>query len=173
MDRYSYWGSRGKDHHTQRVIERNASTLERQTKQAQKTIQSSCQENCSSPCSQTKNNKAKPRCRQKTRTGFEDEEWLLKCIEGKATINGRQHESVLYTHHRVKTRDLLNIANYHRYKQGKRLLKSVSSVTTRARPTNKRSQQAKRHIGKGLWCSKKPPRRKTTEASARITNRNT
>lgn len=92
------------------------------------------------------------------RKRFEDEEWLLKCIEDKATINGRQHESVLYTHHRVKTRDLLNIANYHRYKQGKRLLKSVSSATTRARPTNKRSQQAKRHIGKGLWCSKKPPK---------------
>lgn len=34
----------------------------------------------------------------------------------------------------------------------------MSSVATRARPTNKRSQQAKRHIGKGLWCSKKPPK---------------
>lgn len=42
-------------------------------------------------------------------------------------------------------RDLLNI-------------KSVSSITTRARATNKRSQQAKRHLGKGLWCSKKPPK---------------
>ena len=40
----------------------------------------------------------------------------------------------------MKTRDLLNIANYRRYKQGKRLLRSVSSVATRARPTNKRSQ---------------------------------
>ena len=88
----------------------------------------------------------------------DDEEWLLKCIEDKATIHRRRHESVLYTHHRVKTRDLLNIANYRRYKQGKRLLRSVSSVATRARPTNKRSQQAKRHIGKGLWCSKKPPK---------------
>ena len=82
----------------------------------------------------------------------------MKCIEDKATIHGRRHESVLYTHHRVKCRDLLNIANYRRFKQGKRLLKSVSSITTRARATNKSSRQAKRHLGKGLWCSKKPPK---------------
>ena len=82
----------------------------------------------------------------------------MKCIEDKATIHGRRHESVLYMHHRVKCRDLLNIANYRQLKQGKRLLKSVSSITTRARATNKRSQQAKHHLGKGLWCSKKPPK---------------
>ena len=82
----------------------------------------------------------------------------MKCIEDKATIHGRRHESVLYTHHRVKCRDLLNITNYRRFKQGKRLLKSVSSITTRAGATNKRSRQAKRHLGKGLWCSKKPPK---------------
>ena len=57
----------------------------------------------------------------------EDEEWLVKCIEDKATIHGRRHESVLCTHHRVKCRDFLIIAYYRRFKQGKRLLKSVSS----------------------------------------------
>ena len=82
----------------------------------------------------------------------------MKCIEDKATIHGRSHESVLRTHHRVKCRDLLNIAYYRRFKQGKRVLKSVSSITTRARATNTRSRQAKRHLGKGLWCSKKPPK---------------
>lgn len=66
------------------------------------------------------------------------------------------HESVLYTHHGVKCGDVLNIANYCRFQQGKRLLKSVSSINTRARATNKRSRQAKRHLGKGLCSSKKP-----------------
>ena len=73
---------------------------------------------------------------RKRELNSEDEDWLLKCIEDKATSHVRRHESVLYTHHRVKTRDLLNIANDCRYKQGKRLLRSASSVATRARPTS-------------------------------------
>lgn len=32
----------------------------------------------------------------------------------------------------------------------------VRSINTRARATNKRSRQAKRHLGKGLCSSKKP-----------------
>ena len=139
-------------------LERNASTLERQTKQAQKRFNQAVRRTARRLVAEQRITRRSLDAGRKRELDSEDEEWLLKCIEDKATINGRQHESVLYTHHRVKTRDLLNIANYRRYKQGKRLLQSVSSVATRARPTNKRSQQAKRHIGKGLWCSKKPPK---------------
>ena len=141
-------------------LERNALTLERQTKQAQKRFNQAVRRTAHRLVAEQRITRRSLDAGRKQELDSEDEEWLLKCIEDKATINGRQHESVLYKHHRVKTRDLLNIANYRRYKQGKRLLRSVSSVATRARPTNKRSQQAKRHIGKGLWCSKKPP---TTE----------
>lgn len=51
-------------------LERTVSKTGATNKTSAKTIQSSCQENCSSPCTPTKINKAKPRCRQKTRTGF-------------------------------------------------------------------------------------------------------
>ncbi|XP_035659798.1 uncharacterized protein LOC118404665 [Branchiostoma floridae] len=88
----------------------------------------------------------------------EDEEWIAKCIEDKTTVHGRRHESVLYTHHRVKSRDLLRLANYRRLQRGATLIRSVSTVAVRSRPTNVRSKQAKRHKGKGLWCSKKPPK---------------
>ena len=139
-------------------LERNASTLEHQTKQAQKRFNQAVRRTARRLVAEQRITRRSLDAGRKRELDSEDEEWLLKCIEDKATINGRQHESVLYTHHRVKTRDLLNIANYCRYKQGKRLLRSLSSVATRARSTNKRSQQAKRHIGKGLWCSKKPPK---------------
>ena len=139
-------------------LERNASTLEHQTKQAQKRFNQAVRRTARRLVAEQIITRRSLDAGRKRELDSEDKEWLLKCIEDKATINGRQHESVLYTHHRVKTRDLLNIANYCRYKQGKRLLRSLSSVATRARSTNKRSQQAKRHIGKGLWCSKKPPK---------------
>lgn len=139
-------------------LERTVSTLERQTKQAQKRFNQAVRRTARRLVPEQRLTRRSLGAGRKRELDSEDEEWLLKCIEDKATIHGRRHESVLYTHHRVKTRDLLNIANYRRYKQGKRLLRSVSSVATRAGPTNKRSQQAKRHIGKGLWCSKKPPK---------------
>lgn len=139
-------------------LERTVSTLERQTKQALKRFNQAVRRTARRLVPEQRLTRRSLGAGRKRKLDSEDEEWLLKCIEDKATIHGRRHESVLYTHHRVKTRDLLNIANYRRYKQGKRLLRSVSSVATRAGPTNKRSQQAKRHIGKGLWCSKKPPK---------------
>ena len=139
-------------------LERTVSTLERQTKQAQKRFNQAVRRTARRLVPEQRLTRRSLGAGRKRELDSEDEEWLLKCIEDKATIHGRRHESVLYTHQRVKTRDRLNIANYRRYKQGKRLLRSVSSVATRARPTNKRSQQAKRHIGKGLWCSKKPPK---------------
>ena len=43
------------------------------------------------------------------------------------------------------------LVNFKRLEKGK-------SVRARARPSNKRSIQSKLHLGKGLWCSKKPPK---------------
>lgn len=88
----------------------------------------------------------------------EEEEFLAKCIEDKATYHGRRHDLVMYTNRRVKSRDLLNIANYRLLKSGKRMIKSATTVYNRCKPKNRRSLQAKKHIGKGLMCFKKPPK---------------
>ena len=42
--------------------------------------------------------------------------------------------------------------------KGKALLKSASTVLTRGKPVREKSIAAKRHIGKGLFCTKKPPK---------------
>jgi len=57
---------------------------------------------------------------------------------------------------RVKTTDLLNIANFRLLQQGKRLVKSATTAWNRSKPRNRRSKQARKHIGKGLFCTKKP-----------------
>lgn len=139
-------------------LESTVATLERRSKQDEQRFNQAAKRTARRLVAEQRITKRRLGSGRKQELDSEDEEWLVKCIEDKATIHGRRHESVLYTHHRVKCRDLLNIANYRRLKQGKRLLKSVSSITTRARATNKRSRQAKRHLGKGLWCSKKPPK---------------
>ena len=66
--------------------------------------------------------------------------------EDKTTVHGRRHETVLYTHHRVKERDLLKLANYRRLKQGLPLIRAVSTVACRARPTRLHSVQSRRHV---------------------------
>lgn len=86
----------------------------------------------------------------------DDEEFLVKCIEDKATSHGRRHDSVLYLNHRVKAKDLKNTVNHFKEKHGKKLIRSNTTIYNRSRPRNKRSIQAKRHIGKGLFCAKKP-----------------
>jgi hypothetical protein len=88
----------------------------------------------------------------------EEEEFLAKCIEDKATYHGRRHDLVMYTNRQVKSRDLLNIANYRLLKSGKKMIKSATTVYNRCKAKNKRSIQAKKHIGKGLMCFKKPPK---------------
>ena len=86
----------------------------------------------------------------------EDEEFVAKCIEDKATYHGRRQDLVMYTNRRVKKADLLNIANYKLMSRNKKLIKSCTTVYNRARPKNARSIQAKQHKGKGLFCTKKP-----------------
>lgn len=43
-------------------------------------------------------------------------------------------------------------------KRGKKLIKSATTVTNRGKPKNVRSVAAKSHVGKWLWCTKKPPK---------------
>ena len=59
---------------------------------------------------------------------------------------------------RVKKRDLLNIANYHRRLSGKKSIKSSTTVWNRSKPKSVRSVQSKLHLGQGLFCTSKPPK---------------
>ena len=87
-----------------------------------------------------------------------DEEFLAKCLEDKVTYHGRRDNTVMDTNRRVKSGDLVTIANHRLQKEGRRLIKSATTVYNRCRPKNVRSVQASRHIGKGLMCFKKPPK---------------
>ena len=87
-----------------------------------------------------------------------DEQFIHDCIESKSTAHGRRHDSVMYLNHRVKKKDFLRIANHSRISRGLKPIKSSTTVYNRGRAKNKRNQQAKKHIGLGLFCSKKPPK---------------
>ena len=90
----------------------------------------------------------------------DDERTLEQCIIDKATAHGRRHVSVLYLNHRVKKKDFLKIVNHHRRQKNKTLLKSTTSIFNRSCPINKRSKQAKNHIGLGLFVSNSPLKQK-------------
>jgi len=94
----------------------------------------------------------------KSRLDGDDEDFIAKATEDKASYHGRRHDTVLYTGRRVKKKNQLTIANYRLEQRGKKLIRSATTVYNRARPRNKRSLQAKRHTGKGLFCWKKPPK---------------
>lgn len=87
-----------------------------------------------------------------------DEKFLEHCIAAKATAHGRRQDSVLYLNHRVKKRDMVKIVNHNRIQRNLKPIRSETSVFNRSRPKNKRSKQAKNHIGMGLFCCKKPPK---------------
>ena len=96
-----------------------------------------------------------------------DEEFLLNCIETKATGHGRRGNQVMYTGHRVKKRDFVRLINYHRLQRNLRPIKSATTVYNRSRPHNIRSVQSKRHVGMGLFCTKKPPKTEDNENDLR------
>ncbi len=85
------------------------------------------------------------------------EEKIAKAIEDKATYHGRRHNTTMYTNRRVKVADLPSIANHFLSQKGKRLVRSKSTVWNRSEPRRKNSRQAKLHLGKGYFCTKKPP----------------
>ena len=92
-----------------------------------------------------------------------DEKYVLQCIENKTTAHGRRHDSVMYLNHRVKKKDFLRLANTSRISRGLKPIKSATTVFNRARPRNRRSLQAIKHLGLGLFCSKKPPKLEDNE----------
>lgn len=48
----------------------------------------------------------------KLRLDGDDEDFIAKAIEDKASYHGRRHDTVLYTSQRVKKKNLLTIANF-------------------------------------------------------------
>ena len=60
-------------------------------------------------------------------------------------------------------KDFVKLVNYHRYKRNLCPIKSSTTVYNRSRPCNKRSKQAKLHVGLGLFCAKKPPKTENSE----------
>ena len=86
----------------------------------------------------------------------DDEEFIARSIEETSTAHGRRHHTILYSNHRVKKRHFLSLANYNLQCRGKKLIKSSTTVLNRSRPKNINSRAAKGHIGKSLFCSKKP-----------------
>ena len=69
----------------------------------------------------------------------------------------------MYTNHRVKKRDFVKLVNYHRHHRNLKPIRSSTTVYNRSRPCNKRSNQAKLHLGLGLFCAKKPPKTEKNE----------
>ena len=93
----------------------------------------------------------------------EDEKFILNCIESKSTAHGRRHDAVMYLHHRVKKADFLKLANYNQLARGLKPIKSATTVYSRGRPKYRNSIQARRHLGLGLFCSKKPPKAESND----------
>ena len=88
----------------------------------------------------------------------EDEKFICKAIEEKATYHGRRKEQTMFTNRRVKIRDLKNIANYSLKQRDKKTIKYCTTVLNRSKPKNKRSTQSMRHIRQGLFCTRQPPK---------------
>jgi hypothetical protein len=78
---------------------------------------------------------------------YNDEQFIANAIESKSSTHGRRHDSVLYLNHRVKSRDLLSIANYNLHKRGKRNIKSARTVWLRARPRKINTIEGRKHKG--------------------------
>ena len=95
---------------------------------------------------------------RKQLTDEDDERHLLRMIETKSVAHGCRGDEVCYTSRRVKKKDMLKIVNMNRRERGLSVLKSTTAVFKRGRARNKQSQQAKLHIGLGLFCTKKAPK---------------
>lgn len=135
--------------HTESVKNQNTVSAKKHFVQQRKRLASSLIE-------ENRVKKRKRSCRAPSLLDSDDEEAIAKAIEEKSTAHGRRHDMVLYTNHRVKKKDFLSLANYYRFKQGKKRIKSATTVLNRARPRNVRSIAARAHKGKWLFCAKKP-----------------
>lgn len=84
----------------------------------------------------------------KEKLDSETEEYIAKAIETMCSAHGRRHDAVLYLNHRLKSKNLLSIANHNLAKRGKKLIKSTRTVMLRSRPKKLRTREAKRHKGR-------------------------
>ncbi len=84
----------------------------------------------------------------------EDEEtFVARYIESKATYHGRMKDTTMFINRRVKCKNLLN---KRRADKGKTPLWSTTAIWNRSKPRRLGTIQASRHVGKGLWSCKKP-----------------
>ena len=88
----------------------------------------------------------------------DEEEFVARCTEAKATYHGRRKETTMFLNRRVRSKDLLRIVNKRREEKEKASIKSVTSVWNRSKPRLIDTIQAFRHKGKGLRSYKKPPK---------------
>ena len=89
----------------------------------------------------------------------EDEEtFVARCIESKATYHGRRKEKTMFINRRVKCRNLLKILNKQRADKGKAPLRSTTAIWNWSKPTRLGNIQPSQDLGKGLWSCKKPPK---------------
>ena len=87
----------------------------------------------------------------------DEEEFVARCIEPKATYHGRRKETTVFLNRRVRRKDLLRIVNKKREEKGKSTNQSVTSVWNRSKPRRIDTIQAFRHKGKGLWAGGAKP----------------
>ena len=88
----------------------------------------------------------------------DEEEFVARCIEAKATYHGRRKETTVFLNRRVRCKDLLRIVNKRKEEKEKSPIKSVTSVWNRSKPRRIDTIQAFKHKGKGLWSCKKRPK---------------
>ena len=58
----------------------------------------------------------------------DEEEFVARCMEAKATYHGRRKETTMFLNRRVRCKDLLRIVNKRRKEKEKAPIKSVTSV---------------------------------------------
>ena len=78
-------------------LESTVATLERQSKQDEQRFNQVAKRTARRLVAEQRITKRRLGSGRNQELDSEDEEWLVKCIEDKATIHGRRHESVLYT----------------------------------------------------------------------------
>ena len=64
----------------------------------------------------------------------DEEEFLVRCIESKATYHGRRKETNMLINRRVRCKDFLRILNKRREEKGKAPLKNTTAVWNRSKP---------------------------------------
>ena len=86
--------------------------------------------------------------------------WRTHCQgnRGQSHLSWSLSWSCIVHKQQNKEERAINIANLRLLQKGKAPLKSVSTAFNRSGPRSLRALQAKRHIGKGLFCLKKPPK---------------